>query len=55
MLRVAPKEWALKVLAASDWQSAINRIGRQNYHKKGLRPRGHRSVELHFDFCLQQK
>jgi hypothetical protein len=21
---------------------------------KGLRPRGHRSVELHFDVCLQQ-
>jgi hypothetical protein len=30
-------------------------IERVKYGKKWLRPFGHRSVELHFAFCLQQK
>jgi hypothetical protein len=30
-------------------------IGPMKSREKGLRPLGHRSVEMHFDVCLQQK
>jgi len=33
----------------------MNAIRGRNEAEKGLRPFGHRPVEWHFGFCLQQK